>query len=68
MTLIFRKKTILAARGSLEDQEAELKTARWSHDNDYIVTCSRDRSIYVWAEHTGDVKDVTFSPDSTRLV
>ena len=75
----FDKNPILTERAKLEDQEAELKTARWSHDDNYIVTCSRDKSIYVWAtddyyftsihtEHTGDVKDVVFSPDSTRIV
>ena len=69
----------LTIKGTLSDQDAELKTARWSPEGDFIVTCSRDKSIYIWSaedmnftaihsEHTGDVKDAVFSPDSTRVI
>ena len=71
--------SFLTVKGTLSDQEAELKTARWSTDGNFIVTCSRDKSIYIWSaddmvftaihsEHTGDVKDVVFSPESDRIV
>ncbi|EAX94332.1 WD repeat protein, putative [Trichomonas vaginalis G3] len=73
------KQPVLEMIGNLYENDKELKSARWSHSGKYIVTCNRDKSIFVWdveeleyivihTEHKGDVKDVMFSPDDSKLV
>lgn len=73
------KTPILENVGQLLENDKELKTARWSNSNDKIVTCNRDKCIFVWSvedmdyivmhtEHKADVKDVMFSPDDSKLV
>lgn len=64
---------------TLEGQENELKTCRWSHDEKYIVTTSRDKSVWVWeasddydtlaihSGHQADVKDAAFNKDASML-
>ena len=64
--------------GTLDGQQNELKSIRWSHDGQRLATCSRDKTIWVWDsdyeftavlnEHTADVKDVQFSHDDRLLV
>lgn len=65
--------------GYLNEHEGQVKAARWSHDDKYIVSCSRDKTIWIWEkeemdfssihkEHTEDVKDVMFAPDDSVIV
>lgn len=65
---------------TLKEHSNELKTCRWSKDEKYLVTTSRDKLVCVWevdstddplnavhSGHTADVKDAAFSSDATML-
>jgi WD40 repeat protein len=63
----------------LDEQESEIKSAHWSNDGKYIITASRDKTVFIYdaetydfiAVHSGhmaDVKDAMFSPDSKYAV
>ena len=65
--------------GTLKGQDSEIKSARWSKDEKYIITTSRDKTIYVFESdsydfiavhsgHTADVKDAAISPDGKFIV
>ena len=63
----------------LKGQDNELKTCRWSKDEKFLVTTSRDHSVWIWdaqgdddmiaihSGHTADVKDAAFSSDGSML-
>ena len=73
------EKDVLLKVGTLEGQDSEIKTARWSKDGKYIVTSSRDKTVYLYdleiydfiavhSGHTADVKDAMISPNGKYIV